>query len=131
LEISRQCWCRGSKLDYSSSCLSVYIWKCYVSVGAGEESLTTSSRRGVYIWRFYVSVEAEEANFTILPHVSGLYLEILRQCWGRGSKLDYSSSRLSVYIWRFYVSVGVGEASLTILLHVSVSIFEDFTSVLG
>ena len=50
---------------------------------------------------------------------------------GRGSKFDYSSSRLSVYIWRFCFSVGVGEASLTILLHVSVSIFEDFTSVLG
>ena len=60
-----------------------------------------------------------------------LYLEILRQCCGRGSKFDYSSSRLSVYIWRFYISVVAGEASLTILLHVSVSIFGDFTSVLG
>ena len=48
-----------------------------------------------------------------------LYLEILRQCCGRGSKFDYSSSCLSVYIWRFYVSVGAEEASLAILLHVS------------
>jgi hypothetical protein len=48
-----------------------------------------------------------------------------------GSKLDYTFSRLSVYFWRFYVSVGAGEASLTILLHVLVSIFGDFTSVLG
>ena len=60
-----------------------------------------------------------------------LYLEILRQCWGRGSKFDYSSSRLSVYIWRFYVSVVAGEASLTILLNVSVSMCRDFVSVLG
>jgi hypothetical protein len=60
-----------------------------------------------------------------------LYLEILRQCWGRGSKFDYTSSRLSVYIWRFYVSVGAGEASLNILLHVLASMFRDFTSVLG
>jgi hypothetical protein len=60
-----------------------------------------------------------------------LYLEILCQCWGRGSKFDYSSSRLSVYIWRFYVSVGAEEASLTIFLHVLVSIFGDFLSVLG
>ena len=60
-----------------------------------------------------------------------LYLEILHQCWGRGSKFDYTSSRLSVYILRFCISVGVGEASLTILLHVLVSIFGDFTSVLG
>ena len=59
-----------------------------------------------------------------------LYLEILHQCCGRGSKFDYSSSCLSVYIWRFYVSVVAGEANLTILLHVSVSIFRDFTSVL-
>jgi hypothetical protein len=55
----------------------------------------------------------------------------LHQCWGRGSKFDYCSARLSVYIWRFCLSVGVGEASLTILLHVLVSIFGDFTSVLG
>ena len=61
-----------------------------------------------------------------------LYLEILRQCCGRGSKFDYSSSRLSVYIWRFCVGVcGAGEASLNILLHVLVSIFRDFVSVLG
>ena len=59
-----------------------------------------------------------------------LYLEILRQCWGRGSKFDYTSSCLSVYFWRFCISVGAGEASLTILLHVLVSIFGDFTSVL-
>jgi hypothetical protein len=58
-------------------------------------------------------------------------LEILRQCWGRGSKFEYTSSRLSIYIWRFYVSVEAGEASLTILLHVLVSIFRDFVSVLG
>ena len=57
--------------------------------------------------------------------------DILHQCWGRESKLDYSSSRLSVYVWRFYVSVGAGEASLTVLLHVLVSILRDFTSVLG
>ena len=60
-----------------------------------------------------------------------LYLEILCQWWGRGSKFDYSSPRLSVYIWRFYISVGAGEASLNILLHVLMSIFGDFTSVLG
>ena len=60
-----------------------------------------------------------------------LYLEILCQCCGRGSKFDYTSSRLNVYIWRFYVSVGAGEASLTILLNVSVSIFRNVASVLG
>ena len=60
-----------------------------------------------------------------------LCLEILRQCWGRGSKLDYTSSRLSVYILRFCISVGAGEASLNILLHLSASIFRDFVSVLG
>ena len=48
-----------------------------------------------------------------------LYLEILHQCCGRGSKFDYSFSCLSVYIWRLYVSVGAEEASLAILLHVS------------
>ena len=37
--------------------------------------------------------------------------DILHQCWGRGSKLDYTFSRLTVYIWKFYVSVGAGEAS--------------------
>ena len=57
--------------------------------------------------------------------------DILHQCWGRASKLDYTFSRLTVYIWRFYVSVGTGEASLTMLLHVLVSIFGDFASVLG
>ena len=84
-----------------------------------------------------------------------LYLEILRQCWGRGSKFDYSSSRLGVYIWRFTsllgqgskfdyyssrlsvsiwrfcISVGAGKASFTILLDVSLSVFGDFVSVLG
>lgn len=60
-----------------------------------------------------------------------LYLEMLRQPWGRGSNLDYISSRLSVYVWAFRVSVGVGEAILTIFRHVSVSIFGDFVSVMG
>jgi hypothetical protein len=87
LEILCQCWSRGSKLDYSSSRLSVYIWRFYVSVGAGEASLT------------------------ILLHVSvsifGEVMSVLEQ----GSKFYYSSLRLSVYIWRFHVSVGVGEAS--------------------
>jgi hypothetical protein len=69
---------------------------------------------------------------TILLYVLvSIFGDILRQCWGRGSKFEYTSSRLSVYIWRFYVSVGAGEASLNILHHVLVSIFGDFASVLG
>ena len=63
---------------------------------------------------FTFGVGAGEASLSILLHVLvSLYLEILRQCWGRGRKFDYTSF---TYIWRFYVLV---------------SIFGDFTSVLG
>ena len=119
----------GEAMLSTSSCLSVYIWKCCVRGGVGsmgrEASLTNSNN----------CVGPEEASLTLLlvsvsmfgdfTSVLGqgkqvrlyfftsqcLYLEILRQCWGRESKLDYSSSRLSVYMWRFYLNVGVGEAS--------------------
>jgi hypothetical protein len=37
-------------------------------VGGGK--FDSSSRLSVYIWRFYVSVGAGEANLTILLHVS-------------------------------------------------------------
>jgi hypothetical protein len=52
--------------------------------------------QGKQVWLFFFTSQC-------------LYLEILCQCWSRGSKLDYSSSRLSVYIWRLYVSVGAGK----------------------
>jgi hypothetical protein len=85
----------------------------------------------VSIFRDFVSVLGQGKRVSPYFFTSQcLYLEILRQCCGRGSKFDYFSACLSVYIWRFYVSVVAGEASLTILLHVSVSIFGDFTSVL-
>jgi hypothetical protein len=86
----------------------------------------------VSIFRDFASVLGHGKQVCLFFFMSQcLYLEILHQCCGRGSKFDYSSSCLSVYIWRFYVSVGAREAGLTILLHVSVSIFRDFVLVLG
>ena len=99
---------------------------------AGEASLTILLYVSVSIFRDFTSVLGQGKQVRLYFFTSQcLYLEILHQCWGRGSKFDYTSSRLSVYILRFCISVGVGEASLTILLHVLVSIFGDFTSVLG
>ena len=127
-----------------------------MSVGAGESSLTLLIHVSESIFREFASVLGQGKQVWLLLHVlvsifgdfawalgrgkqvwlffftsHCLCLDILRECLGNGSKLDYSSSRLSVYIWRFYVSVGVGEGRLTIFLYVLVSIFGDFTSVLG
>jgi hypothetical protein len=38
LEILCQCWGMESKFEYTSSCLSVYIWRFYVGVGLVEAS---------------------------------------------------------------------------------------------
>ena len=74
-DILCQCCCRESKLEYSSSRLSVYIWRFCVGVcGAGEASLNILLHVLVSIFRDFVSV------------------------LGQGSKFDYTSSRLSVYI---------------------------------
>jgi hypothetical protein len=75
--------------------LSTSSWKCCVRGGVGSMGREASGRRQVCL--FFTS--------------QCLYLEILRQCWGRGSKFDYTSSRLSVDIWKFYVSVGAEEVS--------------------
>jgi hypothetical protein len=56
LEILHQCCCRGSKFDYSSSCLSVYNWRFYDSFGEGEASLTILLHVSVSIFRDFVLV---------------------------------------------------------------------------
>ena len=99
MEILCQCWGRGSKLDYSSSRLSVYIWRFDVSVGAEEASLTILRHVLVSIFGDFASVLEQGKQVRLFFFMSQcLYLEILFQCWGRGSKFDYTSSRLSVYI---------------------------------
>jgi hypothetical protein len=55
-DILCQCWCRESKLEYSSSRLSVYFWRFCVSVGAGKASLTILLHVLVSIFRDFVSV---------------------------------------------------------------------------
>ena len=86
-------WFVRSKMG--EAMLSTSSWKCCVRGGVGSMGREASGRRQV--WLFFTS--------------QCLYLEILRQCWGRGSKFDYTSSRLSVDIWKFYVSVGAEEVS--------------------
>ena len=71
-DILCQCWYRESKLEYSSSRLSVYIWRFCVGVcGAGEASLNILLHVLVSIFRdFCVSVGAGKASLNILLHVS-------------------------------------------------------------
>ena len=51
-----QWWGRGSKFDYSSSHLSVYIWRFDVSVGASEASLTIPLHVSMSIFGDFASV---------------------------------------------------------------------------
>ena len=131
LEILRECWGRGSKFDYTSSHLSVYIQRFYVSVGAGEASLTILPHVSLSIFRDFTSVLGRESKFDYTSSRLSVYIQRFCVSFGAGEASLTTSSYLSVYIWRFCVSVGAGEAGLTILLHVSVAIFRDFTSVLG
>ena len=131
LEILHQCWGRGSKFDYTSSRLSVYIWRFCISVGAGEASLTILPHVVVSIFRDFESVLGQGKQVWLFIFTSQcLYLEILRQCWGKGSKFDYPSSHL-VFIFRDFASVLGQGKEVWLLPHVLVSIFRDFVSVLG
>ena len=56
-DILCQCWCRESKIEYSSSRLSVYIWRFCVGVcGAGKASLNILLHVSASIFRDFTSV---------------------------------------------------------------------------